>query len=88
MRIDRRGNPAFRRFPCADALKGNTDLTGNAGPCDPAKDEAENRPSTASDAFETLGSDGRGILPGIAAIFAAVGQALKDIKQGSAKTFD
>lgn len=88
MRIDRRGNTAFRKFPIADELEGNTDLTGNAGPYAPATNEAKDRPSAASDAFVALASDGRGLLTGITAIFAAVGQALKDIKQGSSKTFD
>jgi hypothetical protein len=88
MRIDRRGNPAFRKFPDAEELKGNVDLTGNAGLGEPAMGAAEDRPCTPSDAFGVLDNKDGGFLSGIANIFAAVGQALKDIKQGNSKTFD
>lgn len=96
MRIDRRGNPAFRKFPVAEELKGNIDLTGNvlpgpASPDCPAGQEGElarDRPSTPFDAFEVLGNGGSGFLKGAANVFAAVRQALKDIKQGNSKTFD
>lgn len=88
MRIDRRGNPAFRRFPSAEELEGNLDLTGNTGRAEPAMEQAKDHPSAPSDAFGALENGSGGFLSGVATIFAAVGQALKDIKQGSSKTYD
>lgn len=88
MRIDRRGNPAFRRFPDADEIGGNLDLTGDAGMDVPAGHAEKDRASAPSDAFGALENGSGGFLSGIATIFGAVGRALKDIKQGSSKTFD
>lgn len=88
MRIDRRGNPAFRRFPDAKEVRDNLDLTGEAGMSGNSGDAVKDRPSVPSEAFGALENGSGGIMSGIATIFAAVGKALKDIKQGSSKTFD
>lgn len=96
MRIDRRGNPGYREIPAVGESESNVDLTG-ARQLEPAHvegvgDHGENRggdlPSTPSGAFGDLNSKDHGFLKKVASVFAAVGRALKEIKQGSSRTFD
>ncbi|MBE9552699.1 MAG: hypothetical protein IMF05_04455 [Proteobacteria bacterium] len=96
MRIDRRGNPGYRKIPAAGELAGNVDLTGNRQPeplhAERIGDNGENQdgsfPSTPSDAFSELECTDSGFLKNVTSIFTAVGRALKDIKQGDSRTFD
>ncbi len=96
MRIDRRGNPGYRKIPAFGKLDGNTGETGNrqAGQAHAESvrsDRGErdhNVPSTPSDAFSDLESGKNGFLNNVANMFAAVGRALKEVKQGNSKTFD
>lgn len=96
MRIDRRGNPGYRKIPAFGDTDGNL---GEAGirqpeqtPADGVGSGREQRddklPSAPSDAFSDLESKKIGFFNNIATIFDAVGRALKDIKQGNSKTFD
>ena len=96
MRIDRRGNPAYRNFPAFGKLDGDPGETGNQQ-LGPARAESvgedrgkrdDNFPSTPSDAFSNLECEKSGFLNDVANMFAAVGRALKDIKQGNSRTFD
>lgn len=96
MRIDRRGNPAYRKIPAFGKLDGDPGETGNQQPR-PAHAESvrndrgkrdDNIPSTPSDAFSDLECEKSGFLNDVANMFAAVGSALKEIKQGNSKTFD
>lgn len=96
MRIDRRGNPGYRKIPTAEELEGNVDLTGNQKivPVHASNvgGHGESRDvgiaSTPSKAFSDLECENRGFLKNVTNIFVAVGRALKDIKQGSSRTFD
>lgn len=96
MRIDRRGNPGYRKIPTAEELEGNVDLTGNnklaslhVGSADGHGERRGGDDETMpSDAFSDLECENRGFLRNIASMFTAVGRALKDIKQGSSRTFD
>lgn len=96
MRIDRRGNPALRKFPEAGEIKENIDLTGIAGTgpevhADIPRHAGELtrvRASVPLDAFNALESGDHNFVGKVARVFAAVGDALRDIKQGSSKTFD
>ncbi|MDH5556966.1 MAG: hypothetical protein OEZ03_06415 [Alphaproteobacteria bacterium] len=96
MRIDRRGNPGYRKIPTAEELESNVDLTGNrkfvsANASDVSgtgDSRGGNVASTPSDAFRDLEYENHGLLKNIASMFIAVGRALKDIKQGSSRTYD
>ena len=96
MRIDRRGNPAYRKIPAFGKLDGNPGETeisqpGQARAESVRSDRGErddNVPSTPSDAFSGLKCEKSGFLNDVANMFEAVGRALKDIKQGNSKTFD
>lgn len=96
MRIDRRGNPGYRKVPTAEELEGNVDLTGNqkiaSVHASSVGGQGERRDGDAafmpSDAFSDLECESRGFLKDIVSMFTAVGRALKDIKQGSSRTFD
>lgn len=96
MRIDRRGTPGYRKIPADGELAGNVDLTGNRQPepfhteriGDHGENQDGNLPSTPSDAFSDLECTDSGFLKNVTDIFMAVGRALKDIKQGSSRTFD
>lgn len=93
MRIDRRGNPASRRLPVAAEVERNVDLTGD-GPTrlpesvDIGETTGKDRPAVPSDAFNKLGSGPGGFLNGLGNVFAAVGLALRDIRQGNSRTYD
>lgn len=96
MRIDRRGNPGYRKVPTAEELEGNVDLIGNnkfaSLHARSARGHGERRDGDVafmpSDAFSDLECENRGFLKNIVSIFTAVGRALKDIRQGSSRTFD
>jgi hypothetical protein len=93
MRIDRRGNPAYRNIPAFGKLDDNPGETGirQRGQTRAESDRGERDdkvPSTPSDAFSDLECEESGFWNNIANMFTAVGRALQDIKQGNSKTFD
>ena len=96
MRIDRRGNMGHRNIPafgdadgnpCASELRQPGQAPAESVQSDRGKRD-DNLPSTPSDAFSDMECTDSGFLKNVANIFTAVGRALKDIKQGNAKTFD
>lgn len=96
MRIDRRGNMGYRNIPAFGDVDGDPRVTEVRQPGEAtAKSVREGRGkldnnlrSTPFDAFSDLGHTDSGFLKNIAKLFAAVGRARKEIKQGNAKTFD
>lgn len=96
MRIDRRGNMGYRKIPAFGDVDGNPGTAEVRQPGQtPAESDREDRgkrndnfPSTPSDAFSDLDHEENGFWKNVANMFAAVGRALKEIKQGSSKTFD
>lgn len=96
MRIDRRGNPGFRKIPISEETEGDSTLTVNRR-SEPDRMESkggqgENRvgsyPSSPSDAFSDLERTDGGLVKNVISIFEAVGRALKEIRQGSSRPYD
>lgn len=96
MRIDRRGNPGCRKIPTFSEMEGSTALTGNRKS---ESDRTESKggqgedsfgsvPSSPSDAFSDLERTEGGLVKNVISILAAVGRALKEIKQGSSRSYD
>ena len=96
MRIDRRGNMGYRNIPAFGDVDGSPCATEvsqqEQTPAESVRSDRGERdhnvPSTPSDAFSDLECETNGFLNNVANMFAAVGCALKEIKQGNSKTFD
>jgi len=96
MRIDRRGNPGYRKIPISGEMEGIVDPAGNRKSeqdrLDSKGGRDENRvgfsPSSPSDAFSDLECTDGGLVKNFVSMLAAVGRALKEIRQGNSKSFD
>jgi len=96
MRIDRRGNPGYRKIPISGEMEGDVDLNRNRksepGRLESEAGRGENRvscsPSSPSDAFSDLDRTDGGLVKNFISMLAAVGRALKEIRQGNSKSFD